>query len=350
MYNRCCQDARTGILAESDHGSGSVSGVRIAGIASVVRRRGALPKVRRSFSGWRSAQDRPEPRRSDPPRRFGHGLHLGPVFRGGKPTDAGTPLVAGRDRRSDLRHSDAGLSVPGHQPCAASRLGLPSSCYAFDVNLGCSDTLRLVDGGELMQNVKGNVLLLVGDTISGSRPRRSIRRLLFGDAGTATALAPDADAPPDILRVGRRRIRVRHLIVRAGGFRNPSTPESAIRTLREGQNIRSDQDMFMDGAEIFAFALQRVPPLVKAVLQNARREMDEIDGFVFHQANRFMLEHLAKRIGFRPASCHCAGGLRNTVPRPYRWPLAARDFARGFRSPACDCSWRASGSDSRGPR
>jgi 3-oxoacyl-[acyl-carrier-protein] synthase-3 len=70
--------------------------------------------------------------------------------------------------------------------------------------------------------------------------------------------------------------------------------------LREGQNIRSDEDVFMDGAEVFTFTLQRVPGLVKAILGSAGCGLDSIDSVVFHQANRFMLEYLAKRIKIPP--------------------------------------------------
>jgi 3-oxoacyl-[acyl-carrier-protein] synthase-3 len=178
------------------------------------------------------------------------------------------------------------------------RLGLPSSCYALDINLGCSGYVYgLWVAASLMQNVKGNVLLLVGDTISRiTAPQDQSVALLFGDAGTATALTPDADAPSMFFELGADGAGFNELIVRAGGFRNPCNPDTAVRTLREGQNIRSDQDLFMNGPEVFTFTLQRVPQLIKAVLHNAGRQIDEIDGFLFHQANRFMLEHLAKRI------------------------------------------------------
>jgi 3-oxoacyl-[acyl-carrier-protein] synthase-3 len=168
--------------------------------------------------------------------------------------------------------------------------------------MGCSGYVYgLWVAASLMQSVKGNVLLLVGDTISRTvSPQDQSVALLFGDAGTATALTPDADAPPMYFELGADGSGFNELIVPSGGFRSPSNHGSAVRTPREGQNIRSDQDLFMNGPEVFTFTLQRVPPLIKAVLQNAGRQMDEIDGFVFHRANRFMLEYLAKRIKIPP--------------------------------------------------
>jgi len=76
--------------------------------------------------------------------------------------------------------------------------------------------------------------------------------------------------------------------------RHPRNETSAIRKGAEGKNARSDEDLFMDGAEIFAFTLREVSPLVSGVLSAAGWTREEVDYFVFHQANMFMLTHLAK--------------------------------------------------------
>ena len=86
------------------------------------------------------------------------------------------------------------------------------------------------------------------------------------------------------------------LIVPAGGFRYPKDGRSSIRTQREDGNLRSDENLYMDGPEIFTFTLKRVPSMVKGVLAAASCELGGIDAFVFHQANAFMLTHLAKRM------------------------------------------------------
>jgi 3-oxoacyl-[acyl-carrier-protein] synthase III len=184
------------------------------------------------------------------------------------------------------------------------RLGLSSGCYAFDVNLGCSGYVyglwiasRLLHGRE-----NGKVLLLVGDTITRiTSPQDRSVALLFGDAGTATAIESAPEAPPFWFDLGTDGSGAKHLIVPAGLFRQPRDEKTSLRTLREGDNIRSDEDLFMDGAEVFAFTLQRVPALLQRVLSHAGESLDNIDAFVPHQANRFMLQHLAKRMKI-PAS------------------------------------------------
>ena len=179
------------------------------------------------------------------------------------------------------------------------RLGLAKQCAALDVNLGCSGYvygLWLISHLIACGNVKRG-LLLTGDTISRIvSPQDRSTAPLFGDAGTATALQYNAAAPPIFFELGTDGTGAKHLIVPAGGFRRPHTDETARRTEREGGNVRSEEDLFMDGAEVFAFTLREVPPMIKAVLNASQWTADSVDAFVMHQANRFMLQHLAKRL------------------------------------------------------
>ncbi len=178
------------------------------------------------------------------------------------------------------------------------RLGLSDSCYAFDVNLGCSGYVYgLWLASSLMQTVTGKVLLLVGDTISKltSSEDQSVA-FLFGDAGSATALERDPDALPMFFEMGSDGSGDKSLIVPSGGFRDRKNASSSIRSPRENGNVRSDEELYMDGAEVFSFTLQRVPAMVSKILLASGAEMNDIDAFVFHQANAFMLAHLVKRL------------------------------------------------------
>jgi 3-oxoacyl-[acyl-carrier-protein] synthase-3 len=189
--------------------------------------------------------------------------------------------------------------LPATSCCLQERLRLSKRCAAFDVGLGCSGHIYglwiasslLVGGGAR------RVLLLTGDTHSYicSPLDRSVA-LLFGDAGTATALEADGSAAPMTFVLGTDGSGRDALIMPAGLFRNPHTEETAIRTAGEDGNSRSAEDLFMNGAEIFAFTLREVPPLILAVLQGAGWSVDEVDAFVFHQANQFMLQHVARRL------------------------------------------------------
>lgn len=179
------------------------------------------------------------------------------------------------------------------------RLGLAKHCVAFDVNLGCSGYVYALWQAAcfLKAGAAKRVLLLVGDTISKiSAPDDRSVALLFGDAGTATAVEYNETAAAMYFELGTEGQGYDKLIVPAGGCRKPCTPEAQERSLREQNNIRSDMDLYMNGAEIFAFTLREVPPLIQKVLEKAKWSLENVDAFVLHQANKFMLNHIAKRL------------------------------------------------------
>lgn len=179
------------------------------------------------------------------------------------------------------------------------RLGMGPHCLAFDVNQGCSGYVyglavvsRLLGAGTVKR-----ALLLAGDTLTRLvSPVDRSAAPLFGDAGTATALECDDSAPEMFFDLGTDGAGVEHLLTPAGGFRTPRSPQTTRRTERENGNIRSDADLFMDGGEVFMFTLSSVPGLVKRTLKGAGWERDNVDAVVLHQANAFMLGHLRKRL------------------------------------------------------
>ena len=190
------------------------------------------------------------------------------------------------------------VSQPGDQRLPATacvihgRLGLGPHCQAFDVALGCSGYVYgLWLGSTLLNAGCRRVLVLAGDTISRIvAPDDRATALLFGDAGTATALEHDAAAPASHFVLGTDSAGANDLIVPGGGFRTP------IPNDRRPAELSPDH-LFMDGSNVFAFTLRAVPGLVRSTLAHAGRSADEVDFFVLHQANRFMLRHLAKKIG-----------------------------------------------------
>lgn len=180
--------------------------------------------------------------------------------------------------------------LPATSCTLQARLGLPTSCAAFDVNLGCSGyTYGLWLASTLLGSGLSRVALLVGDTVSQitGREDRSTRPL-FGDAGTATLLERAPEAPPWSFVLGTDGSGRDHLIVRRGLFRDSP--------LNAQPELNAEGRLFMNGAEIFAFTLREVPPLVEAGLRSANWSRDDVDAIVMHQANEFMLKHLAKRM------------------------------------------------------
>jgi 3-oxoacyl-[acyl-carrier-protein] synthase-3 len=189
--------------------------------------------------------------------------------------------------------------LPATSCCLHERLKLSKECASFDIGLGCSG---YVYGLWVVANMiaSGGIrraLLLVGDTSSklASPEDRSVA-LLFGDAGSATLLEADETAPEMTFVLGTDGRGQGNLIVPAGGFRNPWSAENSQRSEKEGGNFRAETDLFMNGAEVFTFTLGTVPRLIKKLLSEAGQSVEDVDTFVFHQANRFMLQYLSKRM------------------------------------------------------
>ena len=187
-------------------------------------------------------------------------------------------------------------SLPATACALHGRLKLPSSCAAFDVNLGCSGyayglwlAAKMLDGLAIRR-----VLLLVGDTISKTvDPLDRATALLFGDAGSATALEFDPQAAPAYFLLGTDGLGERHLMVPASAHR----PYLGDDTRLAGRDPGS---LFMDGGEIFNFTLTHIPPLVHDLLALAAKPREMIDAFLFHQANTFMLKHIIKKSKIPP--------------------------------------------------
>jgi len=170
------------------------------------------------------------------------------------------------------------------------RLGLADSCAAFDVGLGCSGypygiwlAAMMVQGGGVRR-----ALVLHGETPSRfTDPEDRSVSLLFGDAGTATALEADdsGEAPDWHFALHSDGSGYKDMIIEAGGFRDRFAED------------RRKHSVVMDGARIFNFTIKRVTPLIEETLELAGRSTDEVDYFIFHQSNQFIMKHLSKKAG-----------------------------------------------------
>jgi 3-oxoacyl-[acyl-carrier-protein] synthase III len=192
-------------------------------------------------------------------------------------------------------------SLPSSACIMQEILGISTSCAAFDINLGCSGYVYglAVANAFISSNQVKNALLITGDTPSKVvNPLDKSVRVLFGDAGTATYLNRQ-DGIAEIMGefiLGTDGSGFRHLIVPAGGFRTPRTPETAKEHTDEDGNVRSLDNVYMNGAEVFVFSLKEVPKAIKALLEKNNFSLDDIDWFIFHQANKFIIDTLVKKL------------------------------------------------------
>ena len=187
------------------------------------------------------------------------------------------------------------FSLPATSICLQHRLGLPKSAPAFDIPSGCSgyiygllQSCLLISSGACRQ-----VLVCAGDTISRYiHPKDRSVRLLFGDAGSATLVARGNGAISFALYSDGSGAS--HLIIPAGGSRQPRTADTGIAKPDRDGNLRSLDNIYMNGAEIMDFALRTVPKLLDQVLTLAGWAKESVGLYAMHQANKFMIDYLAR--------------------------------------------------------
>lgn len=177
------------------------------------------------------------------------------------------------------------------------KLGIPQNAGAFDFNLGCSAYIYGLALAKSLINtdIAKNVLLIMSETYSKYiHPLDKSVRTIFGDAAAATLISDNGNRIGnfDLGTDGRGKDL---LIVPAGGSMLPKSEATATETYDSG-NIRSLDNLFMDGAEVFNFTIRVVPESIRNVLKKNKLTLDEIDLFIFHQANKFMLDFLRKKL------------------------------------------------------
>lgn len=177
------------------------------------------------------------------------------------------------------------------------RLGLRTNIGAFDFNLGCSGYVYglAIAKGLVAGGVARCVLLLTAETYNKYiHPKDKGNRTIFGDAATATIVSDNGDAEIGEFVLGTDGAGAENLIVRSGASRTPNAVNDL--TFDDNGNPNSSDHLFMNGAEIFSFTQSNVPKVVKETMSKNGIEQEYIDLFVFHQANRYMLNFLRKKM------------------------------------------------------
>lgn len=195
------------------------------------------------------------------------------------------------------------------------RLGLRTDIGALDFNLGCSGYVYglALAKGLVVSGVAANVLLLTGETYNKHlHPKDKGNRTIFGDAASATLVGTDGIAEIGKFSLGTDGSGADNLIIKSGGMRCPKRQDDLH--FDENNNPVSSDYLYMNGSEIFTFTLDNVPPLIADTLSRNGVEKDEADLYVFHQANKYMLDFLRKKIRIAPERFYyCLSEYGNTV-------------------------------------
>jgi 3-oxoacyl-[acyl-carrier-protein] synthase III len=205
--------------------------------------------------------------------------------------------------------------LPSSSCLIQEKLGLRTNIGAIDFNQGCSGFIYGLSlaKGLLCAGLAKNVLLLTSETYSKHiHIKDKSNRSIFGDAAAATLVSSEGFAEVMDFSLGTDGSGAGNLIVETGGLRCVGARNNI--TWDESGNPVSPDHLFMNGTEILSFTLEKVPLLVNEVLAKNGLSQKDIDLFVFHQANKYMMEFLRKKMKITPEKFYyCIENVGNTV-------------------------------------
>lgn len=185
--------------------------------------------------------------------------------------------------------------LPSTSCILQNRLGIPTTVGAFDYNLGCSGCIygMAVAKGLIVAGIAKNVLLLTAETYNKYlHPSDKSNRSIFGDGAAACLISTEGFAEIGKFMLGTDGSGANNLIVRTGASRQRQST-GYFQEDEEG-HIWYDDYLYMNGGAIFNFTLDAVPSMIKKILEKNGLEMEQIDYYVFHQANKFILDTIRK--------------------------------------------------------
>lgn len=231
--------------------------------------------------------------------------------------------------------------LPSSACILQDRLNLGTHVGALDINLGCSGFVYALAlaAGLISAGAANSVLLVTADTYSKYiNPRDKSVRTLFGDGAAATLIQSDSEGSAGIgpFVFGTDGSGADRLIVPAGGFRRPRNTLTAVETEDRSGNIRSEDDLFMDGAAVMSFSLREVPKMYADVLNKAQIGPEDLSAVILHQANKFMLDSLQKKLQLTDAQVprqyeRVGNTVSSTIPFVLEQEMVAGRLGRGSR-------------------
>lgn len=188
--------------------------------------------------------------------------------------------------------------MPNNATHVQHLMGFSNDLAAFDINHACAAyPYGLWVSSMIANSTEKKVLLLEGDTNSYFvSPEDKSTALLFGDAGTATIVAPTDENCEFVFGFDTDGSMRDSLCIPDFGFRNHLTEKSLEIKEYEDGSRRSGLDMKMDGKDIFSYVVQRVPKMLNNLLEEEDYDLSEFDYFLFHQANRYMLKQMSRKL------------------------------------------------------
>jgi 3-oxoacyl-[acyl-carrier-protein] synthase III len=178
------------------------------------------------------------------------------------------------------------------------RLGLRTDIGALDFNLGCSGFIYglALSKGLISSGIASNILLVMSETYTKHIQKTDkSNRSIFGDGAAAIIVEKSTSEKIGEFVLGTDGSGKDNLIIHSGGMRNRLIASENI-LFQENQEILNPGYLYMNGPEIFNFTIKSVPSLVFETLIRNKTTLDDIDFVIFHQANKYILEYLRKKL------------------------------------------------------
>ncbi|MEO8209174.1 MAG: ketoacyl-ACP synthase III [bacterium] len=202
------------------------------------------------------------------------------------------------------------------------KLGLLTTTGALDFNLGCSGFVYGLGlaKGLVESGVAKNLLLITAETYSKlMHPKDKSVRTLIGDGSACTLISNSDNGRIGPFILGTDGSGAEKIILRAGAFRLPKTEETGLDEIDEFGNITNKNSMYMNGADVFNFTLKTIPVVVNNLYEKSGLSEDQIDLYIFHQANKYMLDAIRKKLKipeekFFIFMSDCGNTVSSTIP------------------------------------
>lgn len=189
--------------------------------------------------------------------------------------------------------------IPPTSNVIQGKLGLKEDCYCLDISQACAGfEIGLIQAFQLLQQESVQKVALVNADLLGLKVSKRDRNSypLIGDGTAITIIEKSEDYNPVYANVKMDGKGAFAIHIPAGGLAKPSTEATGVEHPDQYGNWRSEEQMVMKGDEVFMFVQKRVPPMINALIDFAGTTKDDVDFFMFHQPNRFMLQKIARKL------------------------------------------------------
>jgi len=190
--------------------------------------------------------------------------------------------------------------MPPSSNIIQGHFGIKQDCVCMDISQGCAGfEIGLIQSFMLLDQPAINKVVLLNAEVLSSRTSRRDRNSwpLAGDAAAVTVVEKSDDNSTIYANIKMDGTGAFALNIPAGGFRMPSTAETAVMVQDDAGNWRSKDNLVMQGDDVFNFVQREVPPMIEHLFEQSGVDRNEVDWYMFHQPNKFMLHKLADKLG-----------------------------------------------------